>query len=51
MMVNGKIIKNMVMELILDKIMKNMRDIIKMIKNMEKELNIIAIMMCMKEIG
>ena len=51
MMVNGKIIKNMVMELILDKIMKNMKDIIKMIKNMEKELNIIAIMMCMKEIG
>jgi len=37
MMVNGKIIKNMDMELIQDKTMKNMKDIIKMIKNMDKE--------------
>jgi len=34
---NGLIIKDRVTELVLNKIMKNMRDIFKMIKDMEKE--------------
>lgn len=51
MTANGRIIKNMAMELTLDRIMINMKDTFRTINSTGKELNTTAIMMSMKEIG
>ena len=51
MMDNGKIIKGMVMELVLNMIMRNMKGIFKMICDKEKDQSIIAMEIHIKVIG